>query len=255
LIINKKWLYPQKKSVIKIYDGLEKLQEYKVDYSSESKIVTTYPVAAEFSWLATYKFTGSAGTIDDMVAYALTAAQSDVNYTDTRLLNEILRVSGLITDEESARIAGDSAASTARSAIQASLNAEVTRATAAEGVNSAAVATETARAEAAEGVLQNNITAEQSARQLAISTEATTRANEDAYEATQRLAADSELETKINTEKARIDAILNLSSSDLDTFKEIATAYQNADSNLQTLITTLTTDLAQLRADFNAHFP
>jgi chromosome condensin MukBEF complex kleisin-like MukF subunit len=56
-------------------------------------------------------------------------------------------------------------------------------------------------------------------------------------------------------EKARIDAILNLSSSDLDTFREIADAYQNADSNLQTLITNLTTDLAQLRADFDAHFP
>jgi murein L,D-transpeptidase YcbB/YkuD len=118
---------------------------------------------------STYKFTGSAGTIDDMVAYALTL-RSDVNYTDTRLLNEILRVSGLITDEESARISGDAAASTARSAIQSSLNSEITRATAAEGVNATAVATETARAEAAEGVLQNNITAEQSARQLAIST-------------------------------------------------------------------------------------
>jgi hypothetical protein len=244
---------PQKKSVFKIYDGLEQLQEYKVDFSNESKVVTTYPAAAEFSG-STYKFTGSAGTIDDMVAYILTL-RSDVNYTDTRLLNEILRVSGLITDEESARISGDAAASTARSAIQSSLNAEVTRATAAESVNATAVATETARAEAAEGVLQNNITAEAAARVLAISNESTTRANESAYEATQRLAGDSELETKINTEKARIDAILNLSSSDLDTFKEIATAYQNADSNLQTLITTLTSQISQLRSDFDAHFP
>jgi hypothetical protein len=243
---------PAKKSVLKIFDALEQLQEYKVDFSNESKVVTTYPAAAEFSG-STYKFTGSAGTIDDMVAYILTL-RSDVNYTDTRLLNEILRVSGLITDEESARISGDAAASTARSAIQSSLNAEVTRATAAESVNATAVATETSRAEAAESVLQNNITAEQSARQLAVSSEATTRANEDAAEATARFAADSDLETKINVEKARIDAILNLSSSDLDTFKEIATAYQNADSSLQTLITNLTTNLSQLRADFDAHF-
>jgi hypothetical protein len=35
---------PQKKSVFKIYDGLEQLQEYKVDFSNESKVVTTYPV-------------------------------------------------------------------------------------------------------------------------------------------------------------------------------------------------------------------
>jgi hypothetical protein len=243
---------PAKKSVLKIFDALEQLQEYKVDFSSESKVVTTYPVPAEFAG-STYKFTGSAGTIDDMVAYILTL-RSDVNYTDTRLLNEILRVSGLITDEESARISGDAAASTARSAIQSSLNSEITRATAAEGVNATAVATETARAEAAEGVLQSNITAEAAARVLAVSSEATTRANEDAAEATARFAADSDLEAKINTEKSRIDAILNLSSSDLDTFKEIATAYQNADSSLQTLITNLTTDLSQLRADFDAHF-
>jgi hypothetical protein len=243
---------PAKKSVLKLYDGLEQTQEYKVDYSSESKVVTTYPVAAEFAG-STYKFTGSAGTIDDMVAYALTL-RSDVNYTDTRLLNEILRVSGLITDEESARIAGDSAASTARSAIQASLNAEVTRATAAEGVNSAAISAEQGRAEAAEEVNAAAVVAETAARVLAVSSEATTRANEDAAEATARFAADSDLEAKINTEKARIDAILNLSSADLDTFKEIATAYQNADSSLQTLITNLTTDLAQLRADLDAHF-
>ena len=242
----------QKKSVLKLFDGLEQTQEYKVDYSSESKIVTSYPVPAEFAG-STYKFTGTSGSVDDMLAYAL-QLRSDVNYTDTRLLNEILRVSGLITDEESARISGDAAASTARSAIQSSLNSEITRATAAEGVNATAVATETARAQDAESVLQSNITAEASARQLAVANESTTRAQEDAYEATQRLAGDSELETKINTEKARIDAILNLSSSDLDTFREIVDAYQNADSNLQTLITTLTSQISQLRSDFDAHF-
>ena len=213
---------PSKKSVLKLFDGLEKLNEYKVDYSSETKVVTTYPVAAEFAG-STYKFTGSAGVVDDMVGYALTL-RSDVDTASDNVASEITRVEGLITAEETARLAGDSAASTARSAITTSLNAEITRATAAEGVNATAIATETGRAE-------------------------------DAAEATARAAADSDLESKINTEKARIDAILNLSSSDLDTFKEIADAYQNADSNLQTLITNLTTDLSQLRADFDAHFP
>lgn len=244
---------PAKKSVLKLYDGLEQLNEYKVDYSSESKVVHTYPVAAEFSG-STYKFTGSAGVIDDVVGYSLTL-RSDVDSASDNVAAEIARVEGLIGDEESARLAGDSAASTARSAITTSLNAEITRATAAEGVNAAAIASETGRAEDAEGVLQSNIDAEAAARALAVSNEATTRAAEDAAEATARAAADSDLESKINTEKARIDAILNLSSSDLDTFREIADAYQNADSNLQTLITNLTTDLAQLRADFDAHFP
>jgi hypothetical protein len=243
---------PAKKSVLKLFDGLEALNEYKVDYSNESKVVHTYPVAAEFSG-STYKFTGSAGTVDDLLGHAL-LLRSDVDSAATNVASEISRVEGLIGDEESARIAGDSAASTARSAIQTSLNAEISRATAAEGVNATAIATEQGRAEDAEAVLQANITAEQDARVLAISNEATARAAADATESAARQAADSDLESKINTEKARIDGILNLSSADLDTFKEIADAYQNADSNLQTLITNLTSDLSQLRADFDAHF-
>lgn len=244
---------PAKKSVLKLYDGLEQLNEYKVDYSNESKVVHTYPVAAEWAG-STYKFTGSAGSVDDLLGYALTL-RSDVDSASDNVAAEISRVEGLIGDEETSRIAGDAAASTARSTITTNLNAEITRATAAEGVNAAAIATEQGRAEDAEGVLQSNITAEADARALADSTEATARAAADTAEATARAAADTTLQSNIDVEKARIDAILNLSSSDLDTFKEIADAYQNADSSLQTLITNLTTDLAQLRSDFDAHFP
>jgi len=244
---------PAKKSVLKLYDALEQLNEYKVDYSSETKVVTTYPVAAEFAG-STYKFTGSAGSVDDMLGYALTL-RSDVDSASDNVAAEIARVEGLVTAEETARVAGDAAASTARSAIQTSLTAEITRATAAEGVNATAIATEQGRAEDAEAVLQSNITAEADARALAVSSEATARASADSAETSARQAADTTLQGNIDTEKARIDAILNLSSSDLDTFKEIADAYQNADSSLQTLITNLTSDLAQLRADFDAHFP
>jgi len=244
---------PAKKSVLKLYDGLEQLNEFKVDYSNESKVVHTYPVAAEWAG-STYKFTGSAGSVDDLLGYALTL-RSDVDSASDNVAAEISRVEGLIGDEETARIAGDAAASTARSTITTNLNAEITRATAAEGVNAAAIASETGRAEDAEGVLQSNIDSEADARALADSTEATARAAADTAEATARAAADTTLQSNIDVEKARIDAILNLSSSDLDTFKEIADAYQNADSSLQTLITNLTTDLAQLRADFDAHFP
>ena len=244
---------PAKKSVLKLYDALEQLNEYKVDYSSESKVVTTYPVAAEFSG-STYKFTGSAGSVDDMLGYAL-SLRSDVDGAADNVASEISRVESLITAEETARVSGDSAASTARSAIQTSLTAEVTRATAAESVNATAIATETGRAEDAEGVLQSNITAEQDARVLAVSNESTARAAADTAEASARSSADTTLQANIDVEKGRIDAILNLSSADLDTFKEIADAYQNADSSLQTLITNLTTDLSQFRSDFDAHFP
>jgi hypothetical protein len=244
---------PAKKSVLKLFDGLEQLNEYKVDYSDESKLVHTYPVAAEFAG-STYKFTGSAGSVDDMLGYALTL-RSDVDSASDNVASEITRVEGLITAEETARVAGDAAASTARSAIQTSLTAEITRATAAEGVNATAIATEQGRAEDAEAVNAAAIVSEADARALAVSSEATARAAADTAEASARAAADTTLQANIDVEKARIDAILNLSSSDLDTFKEIADAYQNADSSLQTLITSLTTDLAQLRADFDAHFP
>ena len=64
---------------------------------------------------------------------------------------------------------------------------------------------------------------------------------------------DAALQTQVNTEKARIDSIMSLSSADLDSFKEIVDAYTGADSSLQTLITTLTATVSQLRADFDAH--
>jgi len=240
-----------KRSVFKLYDGLEQLNEYKIDYSSEAKIAHHYAVGAEFNG-STYKFVGSAGSVDDMLGHAL-SLRNDVDNNASNVASEISRVEGLIGDEETARIAGDAAASTARSTITTNLNNEITRATAAEGVNATAIATETGRAEDAEAVLQSNIDNEASARQTAVSNEATARANADSAEATARADADAVLQSNIDTEKARINAILNLSSADLDTFKEIEDAYKNADSSLQTLITNLTSDLAQLRADFDAH--
>ena len=80
-----------------------------------------------------------------------------------------------------------------------------------------------------------------------------------AYLETQMLTGDSSLATQISeeksraeaketaiddalaVEKSRIDSILNLSSADLDSFKEIADAYTTADNNLTNLINTLTT--------------
>ena len=50
------------------------------------------------------------------------------------------------------------------------------------------------------------------------------------------------------TERSRIDSILNLSSADLDTFKEIEDAYKAADSSLTTTVTNLTSTAAADRA-------
>jgi len=47
------------------------------------------------------------------------------------------------------------------------------------------------------------------------------------------------LDARVTTEKNRVDAILNLSAAELDTFKEIEDAYKAADSSITTTVTNL----------------
>ena len=56
----------------------------------------------------------------------------------------------------------------------------------------------------------------------------------------------------VAVERARIDAILNLSAVELDTFKEIEDAYKLADSSLTTTVTNLTSSAAAARAVIQA---
>ena len=61
----------------------------------------------------------------------------------------------------------------------------------------------------------------------------------------------NDLQDQINTEKSRIDAILNLSVAELDTLREISDAYQAADSDITTLLTNVTADLNALKLVVN----
>lgn len=70
------------------------------------------------------------------------------------------------------------------------------------------------------------------------------------------------LEGKINTEKARIDAILQASDMNLDSFKEVVDFYQNLNDTRLMEISTLTTNLSEVGANladlqlrFNQAFP
>ena len=54
-----------------------------------------------------------------------------------------------------------------------------------------------------------------------------------------RMGTDTDIESQIETERARIDGILNLSNSDLDTLREIEDAYKAADSSITTTVTNL----------------
>jgi hypothetical protein len=102
-------------------------------------------------------------------------------------------VDSAVSSEQSAREAADSTLTT-------NLNAEITR------------------AEAAESDLADDIAAETSARQSAISSAVSTLE-----------AADTTLDGKITTEKGRIDAILSASSADKDSFAEIVTLINSVD--------------------------
>lgn len=102
-------------------------------------------------------------------------------------------VDSAVAAEAALRTTGDSNLST-------SLNSEITRAT------------------AAEGVIAGNLATEISDRTAAVSAEASARS-----------AADSVLDGKITTEKGRIDAILSASTADADTFKEVVDLINSVD--------------------------
>lgn len=102
-------------------------------------------------------------------------------------------VDSAVAAEAALRESGDSNLST-------SLNSEISRAT------------------AAEGVIAGNLATEISDRAAAVSAEASARS-----------AADSVLDGKITTEKGRIDAILSASTADADTFKEVVDLINSVD--------------------------
>ena len=171
-------------------------------------------------------------------ASAIVLEASDRAAADTTLQSnidaEVAARAAAITSEATARESADNT-------LQGNLDAEATT-----------------RA-SADTTLQGNIDAEETARVAAVSAEATSRAAADTTlqanidaEAATRAAAITSVQNDITTEKNRINAILNLSQADLDTFKEISDAYQAADSNLQTLITNLTSDFNALKAVVDA---
>ena len=110
------------------------------------------------------------------------------------------------------------------------------------GTNTSDIAAEVARATAAEA-------AEASARQTAINDESAARFLADSTEAAARLAADNALQTSIDVEKGRIDAILAGSSVNLDTLVELVNAYNSADTSLQDQITALQASVSTLQSE------
>ena len=149
---------------------------------------------------------------------------------DTTLTN-------LVEEESDAR-------QTADATLTENLAAEsATRAAEDVSINNAIVA-EAANRAAADTTLTNNLEEEVANRQAAD----TTLTNNLAEETATRQEAVDALTADLAIERFRIDGILNLSAEELNSFQEIVAAYSAADSNLQTLITNLTTEFQALKA-------
>ena len=111
----------------------------------------------------------------------------------------------------------------------------------ARGVITADLASEITRATTAETTLQSNIDAEQTDRTTAI-----------ASEVTRATTAETTLQSNIDVEKARIDAILQNSTIDLDTLKEIVDQFQADDTGILATLTSLQATVATLQSDFTS---
>jgi len=119
---------------------------------------------------------------------------------------------GYVLSNDAALAAETSARQAADTTLQSNIDAEVTRATAAEGVNAAAIATETARATAAETTLTTDLAAEvarataaEQANAAAITAEETARIADVDAEETRALAAESALNTRVTALETTID--------------------------------------------------
>lgn len=132
---------------------------------------------------------------------------------------------------------------------QGLIEAEVTRATGVEATLSSAISTESSARQTQYDSLDTRITAETDVdRDAAINTaKASTLASIN--------GAKSSLDSADAVLNARLDALLAGSSLDFDTLKEIVDAYQLADTNISSSITTLRTDFDALKLKYETAFP
>jgi hypothetical protein len=164
-----------------------------------------------------------------------------------------------ISDRQAAVTAEASARSSADTTLQSNIDAEAASRASADTTLQGNIDTEEARAVAAEGVLTTNLAQEVSDREAAMTAEASARSSADTTlqsnidaEAAARAAADvalesslkgdvaegyntlGKLEDKIQVEEGRVDAILDASQADKDSFAEIVTLINSVDTENDT---------------------
>tara|TARA_R110002096_G_scaffold69149_2_gene166392 strand:- start:15304 stop:19893 length:4590 start_codon:yes stop_codon:yes gene_type:complete len=158
----------------------------------------------------------------NITAEAVSRAAADVVLTDA------------VTAEATARSSADSVLTasvldevTRASGVEAGLRTDVNTNTGNISINAGAITSEAAAARAAESALATSI-----------SDEATLRTN-----------ADAAIQSDLDVVEGRVDAILNGSSAQLDTIVEIVAAFEDADSDIQGIITSNSTRLTTNESD------
>ena len=173
---------------------------------------------------------------DTAIQLQVTANDGDIATNTSDIATNTAAIAQEVTDRTSADTTLqsniDAEAVTARAAELVNANAisaEAVTARAAELANSTAISNETTRATGIEAGLRTDVDAN--------TVTGSTNASNITIEQTARANADSTLQANIDTETARVDAILNNADGALDTLKEIGDAFAAADSTLQGLIT------------------
>ena len=220
--------------------------------------------------------TAAEGVNANAIAAETTRATAAEVANATAISNEVIRASGV---ESGLRIDVD--ANTVTGSTNASaISVETTRALAAEAVNASGLAGEIARATAAEGVNATSIVTEaglRAAGDVALRTDVDANAldiiglDSDlsveiarataaegvnasglAAEITRATGIESGLRTDVNTVTSRVDAIIGTSPETLDTLQEIVAAFEDADSDIQSIITNNSGRLTAAESDIDA---
>jgi polyhydroxyalkanoate synthesis regulator phasin len=237
-----------KRSVINLFDPINGSTSFVLSQGQAECTITTSTNLHITNPLL--KLTSGSSVVNN-VAGSIISNSTSITTENTRALLAESVLNQLILDEESSR-------TTADSTLQNNINVEKLRITTEITNRTTDVNAEETRSLAAELVLQNNITAEGATRLASDNLESANRISADTTiqtnltnEISRASTAEALVQSNLNTQAARIDGILNLSTAQLDSFNEIVAAYGSADSNLLTLITTLTTDFTALKASFD----
>jgi len=215
---------------------------------------------SDISALATLQSSDHDDNQSQITAEVTRATAAEV-VNSTAIAAEVTRASGIEAglrsdvDLQQAQITANDADILALETLQASdhadnqsqITAEVARATAAEVVNASAIATEKSRAEGIEAGLRTDVDSVQSqvitndADILALTNlQASDHADNQAQitaEVNRASGVEAGLRTDVDSVTGRVDAIIGTSPETLDTLQEIVAAFEDADSDIQGIIT------------------